>query len=193
MAPCRGVLTLGAITQVSSAATFTSSAEAAALSDIEAEEGLAVTPTCTPTAGEGCLTLSGETLGTDQHAAYFEFQSYGTGDDAVCYAYVYQDSAGWHPLDVLCTQDGLAPADGGTVAITVPGGGCANVHSAPGHTARVLSCASSSSATTYEVEQGPAYVAETDPTTHLPMGTIWWYLSGLDGWVAQDFVASTGG
>jgi hypothetical protein len=65
-----------------------------------------VTTSCTPTAGQGCLTLSGETLGTD--AADFEYQSYGTGGGAVCFAYVYENPTGWHPLDVLCTQD-LAP------------------------------------------------------------------------------------
>ena len=146
-----------------------------------------MTTTCTPTAGQSCLTLSGETLGTS--AADFEYQSYGTGGGAVCYAYVYEDGTGWHPLDVLCTQD-LSPAGGGTVAISVPGSGCADVHSAPGHASTRLSCVSPSAQTTYSVEQGPVYVAETDPTTHLPMGTIWWYLSGVDGWVAQDFIAT---
>lgn len=192
MAPCRGVLTLGAITQVSSAATFTTNAQDAAVSEIEEEEGVTVTSSCTPAPGQSCLTLVGETSGTGTDAADFEYQSYGTGGGAVCYAYVYQDAAGWHPLDVLCTQD-TAPADGSTVVATAPGGGCVDVHSAPGHASSVLSCVSSSSATTYEVEQGPVYVAETDSTTHLPMGTIWWYLTGPDGWVAQDFVAGANG
>jgi hypothetical protein len=53
-----------------------------------------VTTSCTPSAGQSCLTSSGETLGTA--AAYFEYQLYGTGGGAVCYAYVYQDAAGWH-------------------------------------------------------------------------------------------------
>jgi hypothetical protein len=190
MAPCQGAVQLGAITPVASAATFTTDAQDAADAAIEDEEAVTVTTSCTPSAGQSCLTPSGETLGTA--AAYFEYQLYGTGGGAVCYAYVYRDSAGWHPLDVLCTQD-LAPANGSTVSITVPGGGCADIHSEPGHVARVLSCVSSSAQVTYAVEQGPVYVAETDPTTRLPMGTIWWYMSGLDGWVAQDFVASTGG
>ncbi|MGA2283458.1 MAG: hypothetical protein ABSH07_07240 [Candidatus Dormibacteria bacterium] len=186
MAPCEGDVQVGTITSVSSAATFTTDAEDAANSDIEEEEGETVTTSCTPTAGQGCLTLSGETLGTD--AADFEYQSYGTGGGAVCYAYVYEDAAGWHPLDVLCTQD-LAPVDGGTVMISVPGGGCADVHATPGNASSVLSCVSPSTQTTYAVEQPPVYVAETDPTTHLTTGTIWWYLAGLDGWVAQDFIA----
>jgi hypothetical protein len=186
MTPCDGDVQLGAITAVSSAATFTTDAEAAANSDIEEEEGETVTTSCTPSAGQGCLTLSGETLGTD--AADFEYQSYGTGGGAVCYAYVYEDAAGWHPLDVLCTQD-LAPVDGGTVMISVPGEGCADVHAAPGNASSVLSCVSPSAQTTYAVEQPPVYVTQTDPTTHLTTGTIWWYLAGLDGWVAQDFIA----
>ena len=190
MAPCQGTVQLGAITSVASAATFTTDAEDAADSEIEEEEGVTVTTSCTPSAGQSCLTSSGETLGTA--AAYFEYQLYGTGGGAVCYAYVYQDAAGWHPLDVLCTQ-ALAPADGGTVTISVPGGTCADVHSAAGHASSVVSCVSPSAQTAYGVGQGPVYVAETDPTSGLGMGTLWWYLTGLDGWVAQDDVAAPGG
>ena len=191
MAPCQGAIQLGAVTAVSSVASSTTDAQDAADADIEQEEGETVTSSCTPTAIQGCLTRSGDgTLGTD--SAYFEYQSYGIGGGAVCFAYVYEDAAGWHPLNVLCTQD-LAPADGGTVTISVPGGGCADVHAAPGNTSTVLACVSPDAQTTYVVEQGPVYVAETDPTTNLAMGTIWWYLSGLSGWVAQDFVASPDG
>jgi hypothetical protein len=187
MAPCRGVVTLGAITQITSAPISATDAQDAAASEVQEEEGVTATTSCTPAPGQSCLTLVGETSGTGTDAADFEYQLYGGGGGAVCYAYVYQDAAGWHPLDVLCTQD-TAPADGSTVVITAPGGGCVDVHSAPGHASSVLSCVSSG-ATTYEVDQGPVYVAETDPTTHLAMGTIWWYLTGPDGWVAQDFVA----
>jgi hypothetical protein len=191
MAPCQGAVQLGAITGVAAASGSATDAQSAADSNIEQEEGETVTTSCTPTVGQGCLTRSGDgTLGTE--AAYFEYQSYGTGGGAVCYAYVYEDAAGWHPLDVLCTQD-LAPADGGTVMISAPGGGCAGIHSAPGNASSVLACVTPNAQSTYVVEQGPVYVAETDPATHLPMGTIWWYLAGPDGWVAQDFVASPEG
>jgi hypothetical protein len=190
MAPCQGAIQVGAITQVSGAKTFTTDAQDAAEFEVSQEEGQTVTTSCTPAGGQSCLTGSGETLGTD--AADFVYQSYGTGGGAVCYAYVYQDSAGWHPLQVLCTQD-TAPVDGGTVNIAAPGGGCVNVHSTPGHATSVLSCVASSSQTTYAVAQGPVYVAETDSTTHLPMGTLWWYVSGPNGWVAQDFVAGPAG
>jgi hypothetical protein len=190
MAPCQGTVQLGAVTSVASATTFTTDAQDAADSDIEEEEGVTVTTSCTPSAGQSCLTSSGETLGTA--AAYFEYQLYGTGGGAVCYAYVYQDAAGWHPLDVLCTQD-LAPADGGTVTISVPVGACADVRSAAGHASSVVSCVSPSAQTAYAVGQGPIYVAETDPTSGLAVGTLWWYLTGLDGWVAQDYVASPNG
>ena len=190
MAPCQGVLTVGAVTQITSAPTSATDAQDAAVSEVEEEEGVTVTTSCTPAPGGSCLTLSGETSGTD--AADFEYQLYGGGGGAVCYAYVYQDAAGWHPMDVLCTQD-TAPADGSTVTVTAPGRSCVNIHSAPGHASSVLSCVSSSSSTTYQVEQGPIYVAETDSTSHLPMGTIWWYLAGLGGWVAQDYVADPNG
>ena len=191
MTPCGGAVQVGAITQVSSAPTFTSSALAAAEAEVEQEEGESVSATpCTPTAEQGCLTLSGSWGGTS--AAYFAYQAYGTGGGAVCYAYVYQDAAGWHPMDVLCTQ-ASAPADGGTVTVSVPGGGCAAVHATPGHASSTVSCVSSSASATYSVEGTPTYVAETDPTSGLPMGTMWWYLPALDGWVAQDFVAAPGG
>jgi hypothetical protein len=190
MAPCLGAIQVGAITQVSRAATFTADALAAADAEVEEQEGETVTPGCTPTSGVACLTLSGTTGGTD--AAYFEYQSYGTGGGAACFAYVYRDSSGWHPLDTVCGQD-LAPSSGGTVAITVPGGGCAAVHSAPGHASSVLTCVSSGTGTAYAVDGAPVYVAETDATSRLAMGTIWWYLPGPGGWVAQDFVAAPGG
>jgi hypothetical protein len=188
MAPCQGAIQPGAIIGISTVAISTTDAQDAADAAVEQEEGQTITSSCTPTAQQGCLTRSGEgTLGPD--SAHFEYESYGIGSGAVCFAYVYQDAAGWHPLDVLSTQD-LAPADGGTVAVSVPGGGCVNLHATPAHASRVHSCVSPGTQATYVVEQGPVYVAETDPTTRLAMGTIWWYLSGLGGWVAQDFVAS---
>jgi len=88
---------------------------------------------------------------------------------------------------VLCTQD-LAPADGGTVAVAVPGGGCVNVHAAPDHGSLVISCVRPGLRRHTWSSRVPS-MAETDPTTHLAMGTNWWYLSGLNGWVARDFVA----
>jgi hypothetical protein len=79
------------------------------------------------------------------------------------------------------------------VTISVPGGACADVHSAAGHASSVVSCVSPSAQTAYAVGQGHVYVAETDPTSGLAMGTLCWYLTGLDGWVAQDYVASPNG
>jgi hypothetical protein len=187
MAACGGVLQVGSISEVTSAATFPGNAQQAADHEVAEEEGVSISSGCTPGSGQACLTGEGSTLGVE--AAYFQYQLFGSGGGAACNAYVYHDGVGWHPLDVLCTQN-MAPASGGTVAITSPGGACVRVHSAPGHASRAVACLSPSSQQTYSIVGAPAYVAETDPKTGLPMGTIWWYLAGVNGWVAQDFLAA---
>jgi hypothetical protein len=185
MAACGGAVRVGPITPVSSAQSFPGSAEQAADFAVQRETGAQISSTCAPESGTACLTRAGSTLGAV--AAYFDYQMYTSGGGALCYAYVYRDTAGWHPLDVLC-NGGSAPANGSTVTIAFPGGGCAGVRSAPGHAARAIGCVSSGPQASYYVVGAPVYVAETDPATGLPMGTLWWYLSGLDGWVAQDWI-----
>jgi hypothetical protein len=190
MAPCKGVVQVGAITQVSSIQSYPS-LSLAADAEVEASTQVTVSPgSCTPTPEQSCLTRVGSTAGAN--AGYGQYDQGFTGGGAVCFAYVYQDSAGWHPLNVNCTQD-TAPSSGGTVVITVPGGGCASIYSAPGHASSVVSCDSPSTQTVYTISGAPTYVAETDPTSHLPMGTLWWHIPSLNGWVAQDWVAAPQG
>jgi len=190
MAPCKGVVEVGAITQVSSIQSY-ASLSLAADAEIEASTQMTISSgSCTPTPGQSCLTRVGSTAGTN--AGYGQYDQNGTGGGAVCFAYVYQDTAGWHPLDVNCTQD-TAPSSGGMVVITVPGGGCAPIHSAPGHGSSVVSCDNPSSQIVYTISGAPTYVAETDPTSHLPMGTLWWDIASLNGWIAQDWVAAPQG
>jgi len=190
MAPCQGVVEVGAITQVSSIQSY-ASLSLAADAEVESSTQVTISPGgCTPTPEQSCLTRVGSTTGTN--AGYGQYDQGFTGGGAVCFAYAYQDPAGWHPLAVTCTQD-TAPSSGGMVVITVPGGGCASVHSAPGHASSVVSCDNPSSQSPYTISGAPTYVAETDPTSHLPMGTLWWHIPSLNGWVAQDWVAAPQG
>jgi hypothetical protein len=180
VAPCGGEVDLTPLAQPATAGTFPD-ALAAAEDGVQKATGLPYSAgPCTPTGTQGCLTGGHVTGGED--AAFAQFQD----PVAACTSYVYQDAAGWHPLDTVCTQAGDAPAIGATVTVTVPGGGCANAHVDPGHAATVSTCVAGG--TLAGVDGGPDYVAETDPSIGLPMGTLWWHLSGV-GWVAHDFVA----
>ena len=191
MAPCKGVVALGAITQATAPQSF-QTVLGATFSAVGDENGLSVTESCTPTPQRGCLTTStGPTLGSANTAGYQQFDLSGTGGGAVCFSYVYQDSAGWHPLDVACTQNvGYNPTVGAANYIFGPGSGCADVHSSPSHASSIAYClpwSSSGSGSQYTIDEGPTYTAETDPGSGQPAGTIWWHLQG-EGWITQDFL-----
>ena len=191
MAPCKGVIDLGAITQAAAPQAFSSVLDAT-FGAVAEETGLTVTETCTPTPQQGCLTTStGPILGSTNTAAYQRFDDSGTGGGAVCFSYVYEDAAGWHPLDAACTQNtGYDPAVGASNYIFGPGSGCANVYASSSHSSSVSACLTwnlAGSGTQYTVDQGPTYTAETDATSGQPAGTIWWHLLG-QGWVTQDFL-----
>jgi hypothetical protein len=191
MAPCNGTIQLGAITQVTSVPTFASVLDAtfqAVSSDLQRT----VSTTCTPTPQVGCLTTSsGPTLGSGGSAAYQAFNDYGTGGGGQCFAYVYLDTAGWHPLDVTCVQNGgYNPTQGGANYIFGPGSGCADAHAGPSHGSSVVSClpwSPTGGGSSYTIDQGPTFTAETDPASGLPDGTVWWHLQST-GWVTQDFL-----
>ena len=193
MAPCKGEIELGAISQAAAPQTFQSVLDAT-FGAVGTELGLDVTESCTPTAQQDCLTSStGPTVGSAGTAAYQEFDYSGTGGGAACFSYVYQDSAGWHPLDVACTQSsGYNPTVGSASFIFGPGSGCADVHSSASHgsgTAACLAWSMSGSGREYTVDQGPTFTAETDPGSEQPAGTIWWHLQG-QGWITQDYLVA---
>jgi hypothetical protein len=193
MAPCKGVIQLGAITQAPAPQAYGSVLDAT-FGSVAEETGLTVTESCTPTPQQGCLTTStGPTLGSSNTAAYQEFDHSGTGGGAACFSYVYEDPAGWHPLDVACTQNtGYDPSTGAANYVFGPGPGCANVYASPGHSSSVSGClpwSQSGSGTEYTIDQGPTYTAETDAMSGQPAGTIWWHLEG-QGWITQDFLVA---
>ena len=96
--------------------------------------------------------------------------------------YVFQDSAGWHPLNTSCGQ---YPAPGRSVGATFMGSGCINVRAAPGYTSRIVKCLPVDSTVT--VDSGPVFVAESSPSDSANLNRVWWHLSGL-GWMAHEYL-----
>ncbi|HYA00744.1 MAG TPA: DUF4232 domain-containing protein [Candidatus Binatia bacterium] len=196
MAPCKGVIQVGAITQFIPGQALGSILDAT-FSAVSTEFGMDVTQSCTPTPQKNCLTTeAGPAVSSTGVGAYQSFQYASTGGGAVCTAYVYMDQSGWRPLNVICTQNvGFNPLLNQPISIFGPGSGCAQLHSSPSHGSPVTGCLtwSQDGSGTYSVDQGPTFTPETDPTSHWPEGTMWWHLQGK-GWVTQDFlVAGTEG
>ncbi|MGD1054135.1 MAG: hypothetical protein ABR950_09975 [Candidatus Dormibacteria bacterium] len=176
VAPCDGVIQLGAIVAATTPEAFsspTAGAQAAGQEEF---------------AGQGPPNPSYQVTTGSQAAVV----AYG-GPDCGASTYLWQDGAGWHVLDTTCSQaPGYSPGIGLTDWLYGPAGsGCAAVHASPGHASAVTACLTTSTTfgqgTHYTVDQGPAYAAETDPTSQLPEGTIWWHLQG-QGWVTQDYL-----
>jgi hypothetical protein len=177
VAPCLGVIVLGPITQATAPqayATPTAGAQAAGPEEF-------------PLAA--MLSTYQATTGTE--AASVTYGVHYTSSGCTATTYLWQDAAGWHVLDSVCVQNGgFNPAIGQPIHLFGPGSGCAEVYASPGHGSSPVTCLTWSqggSGTTYTVDQGPTYVAETDPTSQVQDGTIWWHLQGA-GWVSQDFL-----
>jgi hypothetical protein len=183
VAPCEGVIQIGAITQASAPQAF-ATATAAAQTAAQDEFAATIAATGPPSS----YTVNSGTSAADV--------TYGIGHGCAAFTYVWQDSAGWHVLDTVCVQNtGYNPSHGASVYIFGPGTGCANVYASAGHASAITGCltwSSTGSGTQYTIDQGPTYVAETDPTSHQPAGTIWWHLTG-EGWVTQDFLVLAAG
>ncbi|HYM97192.1 MAG TPA: hypothetical protein VET26_07825 [Candidatus Sulfotelmatobacter sp.] len=135
---------------------------------------------CTPSAQHPeCLV--GGTMTMGDRAAYGQFTNSGTGGGSVCFGYVFQDAAGWHSLDAVCVQNGVNPVVGQSDAVTVSGGGCANVRQSPGLTGKVVACLAD--ATRVQIDGGPNYVENAAGQ----VGFLWWHLAGK-GWMAHQFL-----
>ncbi len=186
MAPCNGVVQLGAITQASAPQAFATPTAGAAVANQEEFAGDGSGPAANPAFAAD----------TGSQAAVVTYN----GPDCGAYTYLWKDGAGWHVLDTNCAQaPGYTPSisQGGSYDFvfgpTSPG--CASVHSSPSHASTVVGCLpfGSTSAsgfgenTPYTIDQGPTYTAETDPASGLPEGTIWWHIQG-QGWLTQDYL-----
>lgn len=129
---------------------------------------------------ESCVALGPQIDGT--RAAYFVARAGSNNDVVDCGVYVFQDSAGWHPLNTSCGQ---YPAPGRSVGATFMGSGCINVRAAPGYTSRIVKCLPVDSTVT--VDSGPVFVAESSPSDSANLNRVWWHLSGL-GWMAHEYL-----
>jgi len=178
MAPCKGVIQLGAISQASAPRAFATPTEAA--QEAAQEEFAATIASLGPPASYQV------TSGTQA-----DYVTYAVGHGCAATTYLWQDAAGWHVLDTTCVQNtGYNPIVGVSNHIFGPGSGCANVRASPSHASSIVSCltwSQTGSTTTYTVDEGPTYAAETDPSSGLSDGTLWWHLHGY-GWLTQDFL-----
>jgi hypothetical protein len=178
MAPCNGVIQLGAITHATTPQAFSSATAGAEAADQEEFGG-----------AEPSNPNYQVITGTEAAVVTYN------GPDCGASTYLWQDSAGWHVLVTSCSQaPGYSPMLGQDDYVYGPvSGGCADVYSSPSHTSSVVACLTFSSTTVfgqgtqYTVDQGPTYTAETDPTSQQPAGTVWWHLQG-QGWVTQDYL-----
>jgi hypothetical protein len=137
-----------------------------------------------------CAVLTGQYTG---HAsAYFTYELGTNGLFRTCASYFLNDAAGWHLLEWHCPRLTTAfPAVGSSGQLAFPPfsfeTGCINIHSAPGLTAKVVSCLQAG--TNVTIDDGPYYLPETtspaDPTKNL-----WWHVAS-QGWVVHRYVEAS--
>lgn len=125
---------------------------------------------CPP--NQACLRSPKETDG--DHAAYVIYvadsgSNSGPGPYG-CYIYVYQDSAGWHFYEAVCTQNDWVPERGHGMVTPGP---CGNVREAPSLQARVIKCLPER--TDLNLDGGPTWA-----DSHM-----WWDIKD-SGWMAHD-------
>lgn len=130
---------------------------------------------CTPSAAHPvCLTGGQMTMGS--YAGYGSFTDGGIGGGAICYAYVFEDTAGWHSFESVCVQNTVVPVVGQPDIIAAST--CANVRQFPSSSAGIVTCLPSG--TQVQVDGGPNYVAPPGQ----PAG-LWWHLQGR-GWTVHQ-------
>lgn len=158
------------------------SAEQAGIAGTETKTGLTYTVGACPS-GQSCLSgakvfgNADPNLGLD--AAYVQMAAGGSGGGAICDAYVYYDSAGWHVFPpVACVQQsGYNPVLGTEDHVQVPGGGCANVRQSPTLGAKVVTC----------LKDGTLVTVDTIFPRYAD-GHIWWSINHQQGFMAHDYL-----
>ena len=153
----------------STAGTTAGTPQAAAIPGVEAKTGLHFAAKCATTAA--CLSLIGQTVGTDAAVVIFSTASSGGRH---CAGYVFHRGGSWHLLDTVCAlPDQLSPLVGHDATVHVPGS-CANVHEVAGLSGRVVGCVYDGAAV--RIDRGPIYAD----------GRLWWHEKL--GWIAHDFL-----
>jgi hypothetical protein len=134
-----------------------------------------------PASAKKCLAINTEVDGN--RAAYFQSHVGSSTEYGACFIYTFQDTAGWHFLDMVCArpESGEAWPDVGAADLVFVTAGCANVRAAPGLSGKVVACLPAG--TSVNIDGGPDYVEELRP---MP-SHIWWHIEAK-GWMAHDFL-----
>lgn len=152
------------------------------------ESALAQTSAACP-ANAACVWITAEHTG--HLASYFTLDAGSNGLNQTCAIYLISTSASWQALGggyggPICSSSGMPfPGVGVNGEIQTGPGDCANVHSSPSLSAKVVACLPAG--TGVSIDDGPAYVpaANAPPQTDLPWALdYWWHLEGR-GWVVH--------
>jgi hypothetical protein len=127
-----------------------------------------------------CVALQEKHDGT--RSAFFDAQAGSNSEVETCGIYVFQDAAGWHPLNMAC---GEYPAPGKTLSATFMGSGCINVRLTPGYAGKIVECLPVD--TTVTIDRGPVFVAESTASDVANLNRLWWHLVG-HGWMVHQYL-----
>jgi hypothetical protein len=133
---------------------------------------------CPP--NDTCAALQQRHDGT--RSAFFDTQAGSNSDLMTCGVYVYQDTAGWHPLNTAC---GMYPAPGKSISATFMGSGCINVRVNPGYTSKIVECLPVDTMVT--IDQGPVFIQEAAASDAGNLNRLWWHLVG-HGWMVHQYL-----
>jgi hypothetical protein len=131
-------------------------------------------------ANDTCVALQDKHDGT--RSAFFDVQAGSNSEVTNCGVYVFQDAAGWHPLNVVC---GVYPAVGKTLTATFMGSGCINVRANPGYAGKIVECLPVDTMVT--IDGGPVFVQESTASEVGNLNRLWWHLVG-HGWMVHQYL-----
>jgi hypothetical protein len=129
---------------------------------------------------DSCIALEQQHDGT--RSAYFDAHAGSNSDTVACGVYVFQDAAGWHPLNTAC---GVYPVPGRSLSATFMGSGCINVRADPGYTSRIVECLPVDTMVT--IDRGPVFLQESTPSDAANLNRLWWHLVG-HGWMVHQYL-----
>ena len=127
-----------------------------------------------------CVAIQVKHDGT--RSAFFDAQAGSNSEVVTCGVYVFQDAAGWHPLNMAC---GVYPAPGTSVSATFMGSGCINVRLSPGYAGKIVECLPVD--TTVTIDGGPVFVQESTASDVANLNRLWWHLTG-HGWMVHQYL-----
>jgi hypothetical protein len=130
---------------------------------------------------DSCVALQAMHDGT--RSAFFDAQAGSNSDAKACGVYVFQDAAGWHPLNTAC---GVYPAPGKSMSAAFMGSGCINARLNPGYAGKIVECLPVD--TTVTIDGGPVFVQESTASDVGNLNRLWWHLVG-HGWMVHQYLA----